>query len=154
MKLMVLFWVLLFSQSLLAQCDQLFATPEFGVVNTWKPGDLFALEVNFESVCLKRTKCYLKNSSVRSQCDTEYHENLTEVCRAGFPLKGRQFGKCMKKINSAAKLVELEGAQYFRAQKRKGEALKREQDRKARTKKRKESSLKRAEERRKKRLGR
>jgi len=154
MKLIVVLWGLLFSQVVMAQCDQLFATAEFGVVNTWKPGNSFVQEVNFASACLARTKCYFKNSSVRSQCDDDYHKDLTEVCRSGFPLEGRQYGRCMKKINSAAKLVELEGSQYFRAQKRKSEALKREQERKARAKKRKESSLKRADERRKKRLGR
>ena len=155
MRLAVFCLLLIAHQAVFAQCDQLFADPEFGVVNKWKPKDrLFAIEVNFEAACLARSQCYLDGSSRRSRCDTQYRKDLTEVCESGYQFEERLFGQCMQTINAAAKLVELEGAQYYRLQKRKADTLKREADRKARAKKRKVKSAQRAEERRKKRMGR
>jgi len=155
MRLGLLCCGLLLTTNVLSQCDRLIDKPEFGVVNTWKPkNQLFALEVNFEAACLARTQCYLKNGSVKSRCDTKYHEDLSEVCRLGYQFDERILGQCMHKVNDAAKLVEIQGGQYYRTQKRKADADKREHDRKLRAKKRKESFLKRADERRKKRMGR
>lgn len=146
---------MLSSQSLYAQCDQLFASPEFGVENTWKPSSkTYVQEVSFKKDCEHRSVCYLKSGSVRNLCDEAYHEDLTDTCKKQYQYNERLFGKCMVKVNKAAKLVKLEGGQFFRAQKRKAEADKREEERKARTDKRRDSFSKRAEERRKKRMGR
>jgi len=155
MRLLLLCCGLLLATNAFSQCDRLSEEPEFGVVNTWKPKNpLFALEVNFETACLARSQCYLKNGSVKSRCDIKYHEALSEICRLGYQFDERIYGQCMHKVNDAAKLVELQGGQYYRSQKRKADANKREEDRKARVKKRKQSFLKRADERRKKRMGR
>lgn len=152
----VLLLVFMFcSQSLYAQCDPLFASPEFGVENTWKPDSKgYVQEVNFKKACVQRSTCYIKLGSVRNLCDEAYHEDLTDSCKKQYQFNDRLFGKCMVKVNKAAKLVKLEGGQFFRAQKRKAEAAKREEDRKARADKRRKSFSERAEERRKKRMGR
>ncbi len=142
-------------QPVYAQCDQLFADPEFGVENTWKPsGKGYIQEVSFKEDCAQRTACYLKSGSIRFVCDEAYHEDLSKSCKGKYQFEERLFGKCMRKVNKAAELVKLEGGQYYRAQKRKVEAQKREEERKARSEKRRESFSKRAEERRKKRMGR
>ncbi len=155
MRLLLSLWMMYFSQMAFAQCDDLFAEPEFGLENTWLPqSKSYVQEVSFKKVCAKRSTCYLKNGSVRDQCDEEYHDNLEAVCKAEYPYKNKLYGRCMKKINKAAKLVKLEGAQYFRSQKRKADQEKRESNRKLRAEKRRDGFLRRAEERRDKRLGR
>lgn len=154
-RLLLALGLLFFGQMALAQCDTLFVEPEFGVENTWMPKTKsYVLEVSFKESCVGRSSCYLASGSIRNRCDEKYHEDLTKVCKAKYQYKDRLFGQCMKKVNTAAKLVKLEGAQYFRSQKRKAGLAEREADRKLRADKRRESSSQRAEERRKKRLNR
>ena len=80
LKGFVLWVVLGFSQTIYAQCDHLFADPEFGVENTWKPTVKgYAQEVSFKEACASRSSCYAADGGIKSRCDDQYLKDLTYI---------------------------------------------------------------------------
>lgn len=147
--------LLLCGQSAWAQCDALFAEPEFGVENEWVPKVKgYVPSVDFKEACANRSACYLSKGSFRSQCDRTYHDELMQSCELTHRYDIKFLRKCRRKADAAAEFVGLNGGAYFRAQQRKLEAIEREEARKERAAKRREGFESRAKERKERRLGR